>query len=157
MVRGLRAFLAMAVLALPALLCAGDQRYSEVVANGIGRLVLLHDELTGYKHGGTNPFGVGAVYVEFEKTYTEMIKPLPEEHRVDFFMSSMWHLTFSESYLEHFEALVFRDCFNAFRARLQTFIETERELKRSRIRLQIAEMVLQDLDRIALRERKIGK
>lgn len=155
MARNLSVLFALSILFLPPPLYADNSQYSEVVANSVGRLVLLHDELTSYKHGGTNPFGVGQVYVEFEKTYTSVIKSLPEEHRVDFFMSSMWHLSFSESYLEQFELLIFEDCFNAFRARLGHFIATERQLNRSKIRLQIAEMVLRDLDRIASRKRKI--
>lgn len=121
-----------------------------VVENSIGKLIVLHDKDYSYQTG-TNPFGSAKGYSEFIKLYNDKIKALSENHRVDYFWAAMWHLRLDGHSMEEFQKLIIADCGQSFISRLEYYIVTEQQLRRSKARLDLSKKVLAGLNLVRKR------
>lgn len=74
--------------------CATDSSNDmELVALGIGKLLVSHDEKFSYQHD-LNPFGSAIMFDEFVGIYNNEIKELNKDARIKFFWAAMWHQYF---------------------------------------------------------------
>jgi hypothetical protein len=118
--------------------------YEATVENSLGKLLLSHDKKHSYQVD-LNSFGSAEVYKEFIEIYNKTIKSLPVSYRIQFFWSSMLHLSFDGHYMEEFQKVIAQDCGKEFIAKLKEYVKKEKKLKRYRSRLFLSEKVLEGL------------
>lgn len=113
----------------------------EKLNNSIGKLLILHDKKFSYQND-LNSLGSAEVFMLFEKEFHQHIANLPLTYRIDYFWSSMWHLSFDGDYMSQFQQIVYFDCGDEFILRLTKYIKIETELNRSKKRLYLSKKVL---------------
>lgn len=111
----------------------------------LGKLISLSDKMHSYEDGSNNPFGSRDVFFLLEAEYESTIKNLPLDNRVNFFWSSMMHLSFDGEYMHRFQEILYADCGGYFIAKLEAYILKEEELQRNKGALYLSKKVYKNL------------
>lgn len=99
-----------------------------VVANSVGRVILVHDRVWGYQDDSYQTGGY-VISKKLESEYAEHIKSLPVKNRVEYFWSISMHVSLDGSFLEDFLLLLKKDCGKEYISRIDSFLNESKKLK----------------------------